>query len=154
MRSDGDAGAGRGAAGGFSGHVADGGLGGVAAAARTLGEELFKHCSVLIESLRNADRRRFIDELSAELTEFKQVAFMWQASMGNSLAVLSTNQAAFDHVRDSVAAPLTTLETVRGTADSALRSADAADAPARPVPTMMTVYLRRLAGFTSFDSKR
>ena len=77
---------------------------GVAAAARTLGEELFKHCSVLIESLRNADRRRFIDELSAELTEFKQVAFMWQASMGNSLAVLSTNQAAFDHVRDSVAA--------------------------------------------------
>jgi len=76
---------------------------GIAAAARTLGEELFKHCSVLIEALRNADRRRFIDDLAADLTEFKQVAFMWQASMGNSLAVLSTNQAAFDHVRYSVA---------------------------------------------------
>jgi hypothetical protein len=77
---------------------------GIAAGARTLGEELFKHCSTMIESLRNADRRRLLDELAAELGEFKQVAFMWQASMGNSLMVLSTNQAAFDHVRDSVAA--------------------------------------------------
>src|ERR671920_1920363 len=33
-------------------------------------------------------------------------------------------------------------------------SADAADAPASPVPTTMTVYLRRFAGLTSFDSKR
>src|SRR6266567_2145907 len=33
-------------------------------------------------------------------------------------------------------------------------SDEAADAPARPVPTMMTVYLRRFAGLTSFDSKR
>ena len=30
-------------------------------------------------------------------------------------------------------------------------SVAAADAPARPVPTTMTVYLRRLAGFTSFE---
>ncbi|HET6599139.1 MAG TPA: toll/interleukin-1 receptor domain-containing protein, partial [Burkholderiaceae bacterium] len=72
---------------------------GVAAAARMLGEELFKHCSAMIETLRNADRRKMLDELASELTEFKQVAFMWQASMGNSLAVLSSNQAAFDHVR-------------------------------------------------------
>ena len=77
---------------------------GVAAAARTLAEELFKHCSMMIETLRSADRRRMHDELAEESTEFKQVAFMWQASMGNSLAVLSVNQAAFDHVRDSVAA--------------------------------------------------
>lgn len=77
---------------------------GVAAAARTLADELFKHCSMLIESLRSADRRRMLDELAAETTEFKQVAFMWQASMGNSLAVLSVNQAAFDHVRDSLTA--------------------------------------------------
>ncbi len=77
---------------------------GIAAAARTLADELFKHCSMLIESLRSADRRRMLDELAAESTEFKQVAFMWQASMGNSLAVLSVNQAAFDHVRDSLAA--------------------------------------------------
>ncbi len=77
---------------------------GIAASARTLGEELFKHCSVLVESLRDADRRLMLDELAAELTEFKQVAFRWQASMGNSLAVLSSNQAAFDHVRDSLAA--------------------------------------------------
>jgi hypothetical protein len=77
---------------------------GVAAAARTLADELFKHCSMLVETLRSADRRRMLDELAAECTEFKQVAFMWQASMGNSLAVLSVNQAAFDHVRDSLAA--------------------------------------------------
>ena len=77
---------------------------GIAAAARTLADELFKHCSMLIETLRSADRRRMLDELAAESTEFKQVAFMWQASMGNSLAVLSVNQAAFDHVRDSLGA--------------------------------------------------
>lgn len=77
---------------------------GIAAAARTLADELFKHCSMLVESLRSADRRRMLDELAAETTEFKQVAFMWQASMGNSLAVLSVNQAAFDHVRDSLMA--------------------------------------------------
>jgi hypothetical protein len=77
---------------------------GIAAAARSLADELFKHCSMLVESLRSADRRLMLDELSAESTEFKQAAFMWQASMGNSLAVLSVNQAAFDHVRDSVAA--------------------------------------------------
>jgi hypothetical protein len=76
---------------------------GIADAARTLAEELFKHCSMMIETLRSADRRRMLDELADELTEFKQVAFRWQASMGNSLAVLSVNQAAFDHVRDSVA---------------------------------------------------
>jgi hypothetical protein len=77
---------------------------GIAEASRTLGEELFRHCSKMIESLRNADRRLFLDELASELTEYKQAAFMWQASMGNSLAVLSSNQAAFDLVRDSVAA--------------------------------------------------
>jgi hypothetical protein len=77
---------------------------GVAAASRTLAEELFKHCSTLIESLRNTDRRVFLDELAAEIGEYKQAAFMWQASMGNTLAVLSANQAAFDLVRDSLAA--------------------------------------------------
>jgi hypothetical protein len=77
---------------------------GIAASARTLADELFKHCSVLVESLRNADRRAMLDALSAEVNEYKQVAFRWQASMGNSLAVLSVNQAAFDHVRDSLAA--------------------------------------------------
>ena len=77
---------------------------GIARASRTLADELFKHCSVLIESLRNADRRQFLDSFSAEVTEYKQVAFQWQASMGNSLTVLSVNQAAFDHVRDCVAA--------------------------------------------------
>lgn len=77
---------------------------GIAASARRLNDELFMHCSLLIESLRDADRRRLLDDLAADITEFKQVAFMWQASMGHSLAVLSTNQAAFDHVRDSLAA--------------------------------------------------
>lgn len=77
---------------------------GIARAARLLGDELFKHCSVMIESLRNADRRAMLDALSAEVTEYKQVAFRWQASMGNSLAVLSVNPAAFDHVRDTLAA--------------------------------------------------
>jgi len=77
---------------------------GIAQAARRIGDELFKHASVMIESLRNADRRAMLDALSAEVTEYKQVAFRWQASMGNSLAVLSTNPAAFDHVRDTLAA--------------------------------------------------
>lgn len=77
---------------------------GIARAAGLLGGELFKHASVMIEALRNADRRAMLDALSAEVTEFKQVAFRWQASMGNSLAVLSTNQAAFDHVRETLAA--------------------------------------------------
>jgi hypothetical protein len=76
---------------------------GVAASARTLAEELFKHCSVMIESLRDADRRHLLEALAGEVTEFKQAAFMWQASMGNSLAVLSTHQPAFDHVVRSVA---------------------------------------------------
>lgn len=77
---------------------------GVARSAGRIGDELFKHCSVMIETLRNADRRAMLDALSAEVTEFKQVAFRWQASMGNSLAVLSTNQAAFDHVRETLSA--------------------------------------------------
>ena len=77
---------------------------GVARAARLLGDELFKHASVMIESLRNADRRAMLDALSAEVTEYKQVAFRWQAAMGNSLAVLSVNQAAFDHVRETLTA--------------------------------------------------
>ncbi len=76
---------------------------GIAASARTLADELFKHCSVMIESLRDADRRQLLEALAAETIEFKQAAFMWQAFMGNSLAVLSTHQAAFDHVRDSLA---------------------------------------------------
>src|SRR3954451_25443960 len=33
-------------------------------------------------------------------------------------------------------------------------SDEAADAPASPVPTMMTVYFPRFAGFTSFDSNQ
>jgi hypothetical protein len=77
---------------------------GLKCAAQTLAEELFKHCSMLVETLRSADRRLMLDELADEITEFKQVAFRWQASMGNSLAVLSVNQAAFDHVRESVEA--------------------------------------------------
>ncbi|HOM11924.1 MAG TPA: toll/interleukin-1 receptor domain-containing protein [Rubrivivax sp.] len=77
---------------------------GIARAAALLGAELFKHCSRMIETLRNTDRRAMLDALSAEVTEYQQVAFRWQASMGNSLAVLSTNQAAFDHVRDTLAA--------------------------------------------------
>ena len=76
---------------------------GIAASARTLADELFKHCSVMIELLRNADRRQLLEALAAEVTEFKQAAFMWQAFMGNSLAVLTTQQAAFDHVVRSVA---------------------------------------------------
>lgn len=71
---------------------------GIAASARTLADELFKHCSVMIESLRDADRRQLLEALAAEATEFKQAAFMWQAFMGNSLSVLTTQQAAFDHV--------------------------------------------------------
>jgi hypothetical protein len=77
---------------------------GIARAARLLGDELFKHCSMMIETLRNADRRVMLDALSAEVTEYKQVAFRWQASMGNSLAVLSVNPAAFEHVRETLAA--------------------------------------------------
>ena len=76
---------------------------GIALGARLLADELFKHSSTMIETLRNADRRAMLDALSAEVTEYKQVAFRWQASLGNRLAVLSTNQAAFDHVRDTLA---------------------------------------------------
>lgn len=76
---------------------------GIAASARTLAEELFKHCSMLVETLRSADRRRLLDEWAGELTEFQQAAFRWQASMQHSLAVLSGNQEAFDHVRDTLA---------------------------------------------------
>lgn len=77
---------------------------GIAASGRRLAEELFMHCSLLVETLRDADRRRLLDALAADITEYKQVAFMWQASMGHSIAVLATNQAAFDQVRDSLAA--------------------------------------------------
>lgn len=77
---------------------------GIAASARRLADELFMHCSLLVETLRDADRRRLLDELGADITEYKQVAFMWQASMGHSIAVLAGNQAAFDQVRESLAA--------------------------------------------------
>ena len=76
---------------------------GIATSAQRLGDELFMHCSLLVETLRDADRRRLLDELGDDITEFKQVAFMWQASMGHGMAVLAGNQAAFDHVRDSLA---------------------------------------------------
>ena len=65
---------------------------GIAASARTLAEELFKHCSMLVETLRNADRRRLLDDWAGELTEFQQAAFRWQASMQHNLAVLSGNR--------------------------------------------------------------
>ena len=72
---------------------------GIAASARTLAEELFKHCcSMLVETLRNADRRRLLDDWAGELTEFQQAAFRWRASMQHSLTVLSGNSGP-SHMR-------------------------------------------------------
>lgn len=76
---------------------------GIAASGARIAEELFKHCSMLVETLRSADRRQLLEDWSTELGEFQQAAFRWQASMSHSLAVLSTRQEAFDQVRDTLA---------------------------------------------------
>lgn len=65
--------------------------------------ELFALASRLIETLRSSGRRQMLADFNRELTEFKQVAFMWLATLGNPLAMLSTNQEAFDRVREAVA---------------------------------------------------
>lgn len=77
---------------------------GVAASARALEAELFKHASLLVERLRSMDRRALIDDFSGELAEFEQAAFQWVAAMTNPIRVLASNQQAFDHVRDTLAA--------------------------------------------------
>ncbi len=72
--------------------------------ALALSAQLFALASRIIEGLRGLGRRGMLDAFAAELTAWKQAAFQWRASLGNSIAVLTTNQAAFDHVRESVAA--------------------------------------------------
>lgn len=66
-------------------------------------EQLFSIASRLVELLRSQGRRQLLGQFAAEATAFKQAAFLWLASMGNSLAVLSTNQAAFDQVKLTLA---------------------------------------------------
>lgn len=75
---------------------------GIAAVTQRLADELFAHASRTLETLRGLGRRGMLDAFASELTAYKQVAFMWRASLGNPIPVLVSNQAAFDHVADSV----------------------------------------------------
>ena len=77
---------------------------GIAALTQRLADELFAHASRTLETLRGLGRRGMLDAFAGELTAYKQVAFMWRASLCNPIAVLVSNQAAFDHVADSVKA--------------------------------------------------
>jgi hypothetical protein len=69
---------------------------------RQLCEQLFALASRLVETLRTEGRRELLRQFDADVTGYKQAAFMWLATLRNSLAVLSTNQAAFDHVKEAV----------------------------------------------------
>jgi len=75
---------------------------GLAASSQALSAQLFALASRLVESLRGSGRRSLLDGFSRQLTAYKQAAFQWRASLGNSLAVLTTNPEAFDFVRESV----------------------------------------------------
>ncbi len=75
---------------------------GLAQASAALAEQLFAHSSRLVETLRSTARRSLLDAFTQELTAYKQAAYQWRASLGNRLGVLTTNPAAFEHVRESV----------------------------------------------------
>jgi len=75
---------------------------GLAQASGALAEQLFAHASRLVETLRSTARRSLLDAFTRELTAYKQAAYQWRASLGNSLDVLTTNPEAFEHVRESV----------------------------------------------------
>lgn len=75
---------------------------GLAQASAALAEQLFAHASRLVETLRSTARRSLLDAFTQELTAYKQAAYQWRASLGNRLDVLTTNPAAFEHVRESV----------------------------------------------------
>jgi cephalosporin-C deacetylase-like acetyl esterase len=51
---------------------------------------------------RGLGRRGLLDAFARELSAYKQVAYMWRQLLGNSLRVLSTNQALFDQVAAAV----------------------------------------------------
>ena len=69
---------------------------------RQLCEQLFALASRQIETLRSEGRRHLLRQFDAAVSAYKQASFMWLATLRNSLAVLSTNQGAFDHVKDAV----------------------------------------------------
>ena len=75
---------------------------GVAAAAEALTAQLFALLSQAIEGTRGEGRRGLLRAFSRDLTAYKNAAFLWLATLGDSLRVLSSNQAAFDHVRQAV----------------------------------------------------
>ena len=75
---------------------------GVASAAERLAEQLFALTSRMIVTQRGLGRRGLLDAFARELAAYKQVAFMWRQLLGNSLPVLSTNQALFDQVAAAV----------------------------------------------------
>lgn len=79
-------------------HTADG----LARASAELCAQLFAHASRLVETLRSTARRTLLDAFSRQLTAYKQAAYQWRASLGNRLDVLTTNEAAYEHVRESV----------------------------------------------------
>lgn len=75
---------------------------GLARASYQLSEQLFFHASRLVETLRSTARRTLLTAFSRQLTAYKQAAYQWRASLGNRLDVLTTNEAAYEHVRESV----------------------------------------------------
>lgn len=76
---------------------------GIRTTAQQLAEQLFALASRLIETLRDQSRRRLLRDFAADVTALKQVAFLWIAALANPLAVLSSNQEAFDTVARAVA---------------------------------------------------
>lgn len=74
----------------------------LARTSRALADQLFALASRSLEKQRDRGRRGLLAAFANELTAYKQAAFRWRAALGFGVAVLSTNQEAFDHVRDSV----------------------------------------------------
>lgn len=71
-------------------------------AASKLADYLFAQLSRNIGAHSVTAPRKIIQEITGDLTSFKEVAFKLHAALGDSLAVLSTNQQAFDAVASAV----------------------------------------------------
>lgn len=71
---------------------------GLTLTAEKLGDYLFAQLSRNIGALKTTPPRQFVNELTEDLTHYKEIAYKLHATMGDTLAVLSTNQQAFDNI--------------------------------------------------------
>ncbi|MGF1643884.1 MAG: toll/interleukin-1 receptor domain-containing protein [Thiotrichales bacterium] len=71
-------------------------------AAERLAQYLFAQVSRHFGQTRKPSRREFLDDLTRDLTSYKEIAFRLHGSLGDSLIVLSRNPQAFATVAQAV----------------------------------------------------